>query len=175
MTKTKKTIEEEKKEILEPEEMVKNVSALQAEIEALKKKDAENQEKLKMLYEVADKGRVFNYESQRAEKKPLRVKLSAYNGKTIIGWRTLKDELIKHPTTGLTVGEVQEYELWLLNSDGSEERTIIHGYPAFSDARYRERIECEVIGKKEDYQGNIEYDVQLPDGRKISLNSRFIN
>ena len=171
MPQTKKTA----KELPQETALTPDISGLLAKIETLEKRDAENQKKLEMLYEVADKGRVFNYESQRAEKKPLRVKLSIYNGKTIIGWRTLKDELIKHPTTGLTVGEVQEYELWLLNPDGSEERTIVHGYPAFSDARYKERIECEVIGKEEDYQGNIEFDVQLPDGRKISLNSRFVN
>lgn len=170
MPKTKKTIEEPDEKTPSPD-----IPALMAKIEALEKRDAENQEKMKMLYEVADKGRVFTYESQRAEKKPIRIKLSVYNGKIIIGWRTLRDELIKHPTTGLTVGEVQEYELWMLNSDGSEERTRISGYPAFTEARYTQRIECEVIGKREDYQGNIDFDVRLPDGRKIALNARFVN
>jgi hypothetical protein len=171
MAKAKKTIKEPKEE----KAPSPDISALQEEIEILKKRDAENQEKLKMLYEVADKGRVFNYESRRAEKKPLKVKLSVYKGKTIIGWQTLKDELIKHPSTGLTVGEKQEYEIALLDKEGNEEKILINGYPAFSDARYGERIECDVVGKREDYEGNIDFDLQLPDGRKITINSRFVN
>src|SRR5882724_4590766 len=55
------------------------------------------QEKLKMLTEVADKGRVFNYENAQPQKKAMMVKLSLFNGGLIVGWRTLKDELIKHP------------------------------------------------------------------------------
>lgn len=144
-------------------------------IAELEKRDAENQAKLKMLYEVADKGRVFNYESSRAEKKPLRVKLSVYNGNIVIGWRTIKDELVKHPTTGRTVGENQEYELLLLSKEGVSSKVIVNGYPAFSAARYDSRIEAEVTGRKEDWNGEVTFDLSLPDGRTIPLNARFVN
>ena len=48
------------------------------QIEALEKRDAEKDEKLKMLVEVADKGRVFNYENQQAGagKKVKKIRLS---------------------------------------------------------------------------------------------------
>ena len=151
------------------------MTKLLAEVEELKRKDEENQKKLKMLYEVADKGRVFNYENSNAEKKPMKVKLSEYGGGLIIGWKTLKDELVKHPTTGLVVGENQEYELLILNADGQTTRVIISGYPAFSNSRYSSRIEAEVIGKSEDYNGNITYNLLLSDGRQISLAGQFIN
>jgi hypothetical protein len=134
------------------------------------------QEQLKMLTAVADKGRMFNYESQQAQqKKPIKVKLSVYNDQYIVGWKTIKDELIKHPTTGLTVGEVQEYEVSLLSKTGISTTAKIIGYPAFSDARYTQRVECEVIGKSEDYNGNLEFDLVLPEGQKIKLPSQFIN
>lgn len=139
------------------------------------------QEKLKMLTEVADKGRVFNYENTQPQKKAMKVKLSIFNGGVIVGWRTLKDELIKHPTSGLTVGEKQEYELKILNQadednpNGFESTVVVDGYKQFSDARYNERIDANVVGKKEDWNGNFTLEVVLPDGRKISLDSRFVN
>lgn len=132
-------------------------------------------EKLKMLEAVADKGRVFNYENANTTKKPFKIKLSAYQGGLIIGWRTIRDQLIKNPTTGLTFGEEQEYEVKVLRSDNEVMLLNIKSYPAFTDARYNERVECEVIGKKEDYSGNITYEVQLPDGRRIELDARFLN
>jgi len=152
-----------------------DVDALMNRITELERKDTDNQQKLKMLYEVSDKGRVFNYESGRAEKKPLKVKLSMMDGKVLIGWQTLRDDLLKNPTTGITMGEVQEYELLFLSSDGQQEYIKVNGYVAFSNIRYEKRIDCEVVGKREDYEGNIDFDVQLPDGRKITISSRFVN
>src|SRR3990167_8275485 len=145
-------------------------------LEVLEKKDIENQAKLKMLTEVADKGRVFSYESNiKADKKPFKIKLSVFQNGIIVGWRKVKDELVKHPTTGLTVGEHQEYELLILDHEGKTQKTSVSSYPAFSNARYTQRIEADVISKKEDYSGNVSYDVQLPDGRQISIDARFIN
>jgi len=134
------------------------------------------QDQLKMLYDVADKGRVFNYENRKTQdKKALKVKLSVYNGGVIIGWRTLKDELVKNPTTGRTVGEIQQYEVKFLNKEGQINSMIIDGYVNFSNARYSERIEAQVIGRKETWDGNQTFEVLLPDGRTVSLDSRFVN
>ena len=157
------------------EEVKVDVASLLAKVEALEKRDVENQEKLKMLYDVADKGRVLNYEGQKVGKKPTRVKLSVRGEDIVIGWRTVKDILVKHPTTGLTVGEEQQYEVILLDKEGKTSKIIVDGYPMFSDLRYTERIEVEVVGKREDYQGNITFSVSVPDGRVIDLDARFVN
>lgn len=152
-----------------------DVTSLIEKIESLEKKDAENQAKLKMLYEVADKGRIFNYENRISEKKPMKVSLSVHEGNIIVGWRTIKDVLIKNPTTGLTVGEEQQYEILLLDKEGGINKVIINGYPRFTEIRYTERITCEVVGKKEGFDGNITFSVNLPDGRTIDLDAKFIN
>ena len=187
MTKQNKTKEEVKVGSLEPAVENKNpieskadisfsaIEKLLAKVEALEQKDLDNQKQLKMLTEVADKGRVMNYESKNAEKKPFKVKLSVYRDGIIVGWRVVKDELVKHSTTGLTIGEVQEFELLVLNKAGETIKVTVNGYPAFSDARYTERVECEVVSKKEDFTGVMTYDVKLPDGRVISLADRFLN
>lgn len=147
------------------------------EMVTISKKDLEKiQEDLKMLHAVADQSRVFNYEAQRAgQKKPIRIKLSKYNDKLIVGWRVIKDELVKHPTTGLTVGEVQQYEVLLRDAEGNITKQTIDGYKQFSDVRYTERVECEVVGRKEDWEGKLTLDVKLPDGEIIPLDSRFVN
>ena len=159
---------------IEIKEAVTNTDLLQ-KIEQLEQQNVDNQAKLQMLEQVADKGRVLNYENQQGIKKSLQVKLSVFGGGIIIGWQTIKDILIKNPTTGMTVGEEQEYEIIILLSDDTEKKLIIKGYPAFSDARYNERIEVEVIGKKENYTGEIEFEIQLPNNRTRWLNSRFVN
>ena len=153
------------------------IEALKIEIEALKAKDAKKDEELKMLKAVADVGRVFNYENAQTagQKRQMRVRLSKWDGKIIIGWRTIKDEIVKHPTTGLAVGEIQEYEITLLDSDSNISKVSVNGYPAFSEARYTERIEVLVVKKEEDAEGKFTYHVELPDGRVIPLGERFVN
>lgn len=145
------------------------------EIKINRKEWEDVQKQLKMLYEVADKNRVQNYESQRAEKKPFKVKLSVFDGKIIVGWQTKRDELIRDPRTGTTIGEKQEIEIRLLDNDGNLTNAVLDGYVSFSNARYGERIDAEVINRKEDYNGNTSFDVKLPNGRTITLDARFVN
>lgn len=139
----------------------------------------ELQAKVKQLEELirstADAGRLMNYDSSKGEKKPFRVKLSVWNGGLIVGWRTVKDELVKHPTTGRTVGESQQYEILVMDKEGKTTKALVDGYPAFSAARYDERVEAEVVGKKEEWDGKVTLDLSLPDGRTIPLDSRFVN
>lgn len=151
------------------------VEQLLKKVEDLERRDEENQKKLTMLAAVADKGRVFNYESNQVDKKPVRVKLSVFGGGLIVGWRTLKDELIKHPSTGAIVGEEQAYEILVLDKEDKTTKVVLGSYPAFSDARYSERIEAEVVSKKEGWDGSLMFDLKLEDGRVITLDARFVN
>lgn len=132
---------------------------------------------LKMLTEVADKGRVLNYETANAAKgkKIMKAQLSIIGEGYLVGWRTMKDELIKHPTSGLVIGETQEYELLVLLKDDTIQKVTVNGYPAFSNSRYNERVEVEIIGKEEDFDGNVKFNVKLPDGRVTKLAGAFIN
>jgi hypothetical protein len=156
-----------------PKEITENI--LLKKIADLEKKDKEKDEQLKMLYAVADKGRLQNYTNARQSKKPFKVQLSVFDGKIIIGWNLKRDELIKDSRTGSTIGEKQIIEVKLLDKDGSESFVSFDGYITFSNARYDQRIEAEVINRKEDFQGNLVFDVLLPDGRTISLSSQFVN
>ena len=150
------------------------IDDLVKKIEELERRDKENQDRLALLYSVADKGKVLNYESKKEGKKPMKVYLSNFSGGIIVGWRTIKDKLIKNPTTGLTVGEEQQYEL-LVEDSGEIKKVLVNSYAAFSEARYGDRVECEVVGKKEDFDGKISFDVSLPNGKIITIDSKFVN
>lgn len=129
-----------------------------------------------MLRSTADAGRLMNFETQQSQgKKPIKVKLSQYAGGLIIGWRTVKDQLIQHPTTGKLVGEEQQYELMVQLPNGDVVKHMVNSYAAFSEARYGVRIEAEVIGKREGYGGELTFELALPDGGRLLLDSRFIN
>ena len=158
-----------KEEISEEVEQPETISIPKAEWENVQKT-------LEMLKSVADKGRVYNYESQqKTDKKPKRVKLSFHNGGLIIAWETQKDELVKHPVTGATVGENQQIQVKILMPNGDIVSKDFNSYVSFSNARYDERVECEVIGISEDYNGKITWTLALPDGRHITLSPNFVN
>ncbi len=134
------------------------------------------QETLRMLTSVADKGRVYNYESaQKTDKKVKRVKLSKHDGGLIIAWETQKDELVKHPITGATVGENQQMQVKVLMPNGDINKKDFNSYVSFSNARYDERVDCEVIGSAEDYNGKITWTLALPDGRNLQIDPRYVN
>lgn len=160
--------------MVEPEEKVIPTQEQQAKTEVeILREQIKSLEKL--VYATADKGRVFNYENSQQTKNPIRIKLSLFRNGIIVGWRTLTDELVRHPTTGMIIGESQAYELLILTKDNKITKETVQSYPAFSNARYNVRTEGEVIAKKEDFEGNTTYDVKLQDNRVISLDSRFAN
>ncbi len=159
------------------EPVIEPKSAVEERLETLEEDNKKKDEQIEKLLAVANKGRLFNYESKQGEpgKKPFKVFLSGYEDGVIIGWRTVKDKLIKNPTTGLTVGEEQEYEVLVQDDAGNTTKKTIEGYPAFSEARYANRIEAEVTGQKVDWEGKTTLDVSLPGGKMVSLDSIYVN
>lgn len=144
-------------------------------IEELERANQEMMKKIEILYAVADKGRVFNYENRNQEKKQKEFKLSTQDGKIMIGWRTAKDEEIFDPRTSTKVGETQIMEILWLDKEGNKSTETVNGYGNFTKIKYANRIVCREVKWSEDFAGNIVYDVSLPDGRIISLDSRFVN
>lgn len=152
------------------------MAELLKEVAALKAKSEEDQKTLKMLYDVADKGRLFSWEQrQRTDKKPQKVKLAVVGDQVVVGWRTVKDELISDPRTGRTIGENQEYELLLLGKDGLTTPQRVQGYLNFSNVRYENRIEAEVLSRSVSFDGKTTLHIGLLDGRTVDLDAAFVN
>ena len=157
--------------------VTKESNKVESETISVSKTEWENVQKtLEMLKNVADKGRVYNYESaQKTDKKPKKVKLASHDGGLLIAWETQKDELVKHPVTGATIGENQQIQVKILMPNGETVSKDFNSYVSFSNARYDERVECEVIGTNEDYNGKITWTLALPDGRKLLIDPRYVN
>lgn len=164
---------------MSPKGIPKKKEEVKAEPEtvSISKTEWDNMQKtLEMLKNVADKGRVYNYESQqKTDKKLKKVKLSNYDGGYIIAWETQKDELVKHPVTGATVGENQQIQVKILMPDGDIVTRDFNSYVSFSNARYDERTEVLVAGTSEDYNGKILWTLELPDGRNLQIDPRYVN
>ena len=160
-----------------PKPVKAKAEAVSEETVQISKTEWENVQKtLEMLRGVADKGRVYSYESQqKTDKKIKRVKLSKHDGGLIIAWETQKDELVKHPVTGATIGENQQIEVKILTPDGEIRSKDFNSYVSFSNARYDDRVECDVIGTSEDYNGKITWTLALPDGRNVTIDPRYVN
>lgn len=167
------------KEFVAAEPKVKGPTEMEVllkEVAALKAQAEEDQKKLKMLYDVADKGRIFSWEQrQQTDKKPQKVKLSTVGNNIVVGWRTVRDELISDPRSGRTIGENQEYELLLLDKEGGKTTKRVEGYLNFSNIRYENRIEATVLSKSVSFDGKTSLELGLPDGRTASLDAAFVN
>lgn len=172
MAENKKTTKKAEPKAEEPKE--DKASKLEATVQ----EQAKQIEQLTQLVRsTADKGRLMNYDqAQDAGKKPThKISLSRYDGNIIVGWKVNKDRLVFHPTSGEPVGEEQEIEVVLRTPQGETKKHSFGSYKAFSDARYADRIECNVIGKTTDYAGNTTFTIQLPSGEELQLAEQFVN
>jgi hypothetical protein len=79
----------ESKPVEEPKVVAVNKTTMDALLEKLTKQE----EDIKMLKEVADKSRMFNYEAKHADYSLKTAKISIYNGRPVMAWRTVKDEV----------------------------------------------------------------------------------
>lgn len=161
------------------ESLVEKKPEVKAEPEtvSIPKAEWENVQKtLEMLKSVADKGRVYNYESQqKTDKKPKSIHLGQHDGGIIIWWDNMKrDDLTKHPVTGATVGESQAIDVKILMPNGEIKTKEFGSYVSFSNARYDKTIIANVVGVSEK-NGVITWNIVLPDGREIEISPTYVN
>jgi len=162
------TKEEIKKE--EPEKKTVEVSkqALEKIVDQLEenKKTIEQQRKdIDVLKAVADKSRLYWLEEKTKKIGPRTYKLSTYEGKVIVGWRTIKDEV--DAKRGI---ENQEYEIILEDN----KKVAIKGYVEFNSIQYGHQIigtEVEKIinGDKTTLK------LRTDEGKEFLIDVQFVN
>lgn len=132
-------------------------------------------EKIKILTEVADKNRLTRVEELRAQGKLVKkVKLNYMDGNLIIGWKTIKDEVYFDQDKRLheeqIIGLYFEQEI----VDG-QELQLGKEMPYQTFGRLVTKVPVEVIEEGKDRDGNTNFVVETDDGRKIKIDSRFVN
>jgi len=130
-------------------------------------------EKIKDLESAADVGRLSRIQQARNAGKLVKsAKLSIYEGKVVLGWSRVKDDVYFDESGRLH--EDQQVELYLDNGKNKKPtKTEPMSYRAF--ARLTTKIEGEVIKESKDKEGQIMFTVQLEDGREFELPIVFLN
>jgi hypothetical protein len=147
-----------------------------SEMEDLKKANADKDEKIKMLIDVADEGRKDRFESKTKKKIIPRVKLTKLNGKVVVNSRTIIDEVYKDLSDKGNWVEKQIHCYTL--EDGS---TIDLPLPQFT--RIREKVEADVVKiaevpEREGLNGEKQYRYtvkMLDDGRELEVDHQYLN
>jgi hypothetical protein len=129
-------------------------------------------EKLKDLEAAADIGRLSRIQQARNSGKLVKAaKVSVYEGKVVLGWARVKDDVFFDEQGRLH--EDQQVELYLDNGKEKPEKTAPMSYRQF--ARITTKIEGEVIKESKDKEGEMSYTIQLEDGREFTLPIVFLN
>lgn len=158
-----------KKETVEvPAETLKTILE---SLETLKASDKEKTETIAQLQAVADKGRMAHYEDKNKTGQILiqKAKVGFFNGFPIIAWSKAKDEV------GFREGRLVVSQLINVFLDkGGESPEIEKDVEYLYWAQNTTTQEGEVVSKTS--TGGAEYwTIEMPDGRKLTLDIRFIN
>lgn len=122
-----------------------------------------------ILREVADKNRLGRVEEMRAQGKLVKkVGLNTYNGKIVVGWKKVRDDVFFD-----NQGRLHEDQVSVLYFRGETKPSEELNERAFS--RLLVKIPVEVLEEGRDKEGNINFTVQLADGDTLKIDSKFIN
>jgi hypothetical protein len=156
-TKATATTAESKKDTVELKKTT--LDALMKRLETLEKEQ-------KQLLEVQDRRTKSKIEElRRAGKLVKNVKLRSLENKSVIGWKTIEDDV--YFSDGRLI-EKQTVEVWL--DDGEKKQLSMRQWatiPTYS--------EYEVIKESKDSEGNILLTVRRGDGKELDVNVIYVN
>lgn len=133
-----------------------------------KKRDAE----IEMLKSISDKGRLAHYQQQTSKDGILirNAKVGMWEGKPIIAWQKVKDEVGFNNLSGAMV--VNQVIKLFLDTGKKEPEEVEVDYLFW--AQNTSCDEGEVVETRNTSNGTY-WTVQMKDGRQITLDIRFVN
>jgi len=133
------------------------------------KKSALNKilEKLDMLEEVADKSRLGFWQDKHKQPGLKIVLLSTYEGKTVLGWEKVIDEVFQDMG-----GIWHEKQIVRLHLEDGKDVDVNY----IDSVRKIQKIEAEVLStSKDEVIGSESLKVKTKDGREYTVDVRFVN
>lgn len=125
--------------------------------------------KIEILTEVADKNRLTRVEELRSQGKLVKqVNLNVFEGKIVIGWKKIKDDVYID-----TQGRLHEDQVVGLIFFGDKEVGKEIDIRAFG--RLMAKVPAEVTEEGKDKDGNTNFTVLTKDGQEIKIDAKFIN
>lgn len=168
-----KEIKEEKKELEpnpQPEEPKPNmVEVPKSFIDELQSQMKEMKEKQGMLEQIADKRQLAAYYARNKKKLPKVVSLRVWDGKVVVGWRTVDNEVYQDPLTNAW-REKQTVEI--VNEDGKLVELQYLNY-----VREFKRVNAMVVSSTTDEKSGSEIlKVKREDtGKTYDIDVRYVN
>lgn len=160
-------------------DMNKTLEAILKRVNSLEEEGKAKDEKIKMLIEVADNARKENYNKKNGKKKitPI-VKVSTIEGRVVVAWKTVIDEVFrddggvwheKQVHDYITVDEKGEEKIYTFNLMEVVQKKKIVKIPG-------EVIERKIVHKDEDTgEEQVNFKLRLEDGREITIDAKFVN
>lgn len=149
----------------------------EAELEKVKKEGAETVtvskkalddilKKLERLESAADVGRLGNYDAKNKKDLPTIVLINVWDGKVIVGWKTIKDDVQK------VNGIWREFQLiQLIFADGTT-----HDLPYLQWVQEVVKVDSTIVSRTKEEDGNETLKVRRNDnGEEYKLDIRFVN
>jgi len=138
------------------------------EFDQLKETVKSLQEKGEFLEAVADKKQVATYYARNKSKLPSIIRLRTLDGKAVVGWGKIKDEVYKDSQTGRWK---EEQIIEVIFEDGTSQQM---DYVTFS--RRYDHVKCEKVGEITDEIGNVTLKLRRIDNDKeYQIPVQFVN
>jgi len=134
-------------------------------------------ERLDILEEAADKGRFERVSALRNQNNKLvkKVSLSSYQGRIVIGWKSVRDDVFFDREGKLHEDQVVALYFHEGKKDAKGNLLPEAEITIQSFARLTKKHECEVISETKERDGSTTLEVQDKEGRKITIGLDFIN
>lgn len=163
-----KNKKEEGKTVEVPESTLQE---LLSKVEEYEKKDKQREEQIEMLTHAADKGRLAAWDEKHKGGDLIRTaKVSLWEGKIVVGWKMIKDEVFVDKDKVLR--ENQLLRLYLHTGEGDKPEKQDINYVNFY--RNKKMRVGDIVKKSEGVDGNT-FTLQFSDGKKIEIDTRFVN
>lgn len=145
------------------------LDAVLTRLENLETEGKKKDEQIEMLKEVADKGRLSRYQDENKEGELIpAARIAFWEDSPILAWKLIKDEV------GFRDGRLVVSQVIRLFVDiGEKEPKTVEVEYLYWTQNVRSHS-GEVTSKTETKEGKF-WTVQMKDGRKITVDVRFIN
>jgi len=135
-------------------------------LESLEEKSKRLEEENRFLKEIADKSRLAYWMQKNPYALKKEYKLSTINGKAILAWRTITNEVFQDQ-----FGRSHEKQIIELTTEDGEKHTM----PYIDFARQVQKVECEFVSRAVTADGYETYKLKAPNGKTYEVDIAFVN
>ncbi len=136
--------------------------------ETLQKQVTEQAKTIEMLLATADKSRIAKYQERSGSPRIYEYRVRTFKDQVVTSWRMVRDEMFKDNNGHFHENQIVE----ITTEDGST-----YQLPYLESERLT-KITGSLLGKSTNWEGDREVttlNLQLPEGKTIKIDQRYVN